>query len=168
LGGFLSLWPQGLFLGASFLLKITRWLKLNFINNWYVKSLFACIVCGLFLFMMITLENKRVEEAAKNTISEFEVEWYKQKDNFLLIGNYFFNVTNNTSINLKEVSVEATFYKNDGTVFHERKYLAKWDIGNKIQFDVSPHDYQKEKIKGTALREDGSPVILAGKWDLVP
>jgi len=147
-------------------------IKLNFLNNWYVKALFACIICGLILLVMITIINKNSEriaqETARNTISEFEVEWCKQKDNFLFIGNYFFNVTNNTSINLKEVSVEATFYKNDGTNFHEKKYLAKWNIGDKIQFDVVAHEYQKERIKGTALREDGSPVMLAGKWDLVP
>lgn len=121
--------------------------------------------------MMITIVNKNSEriaqETARNTISEFDAEWFA-KDTSYFFQKYNFNITNNTNINLKEVSVEATFYRDDGTAFDEKKYLAKWNIGDKIQFNVGAHNYQKERIKGTALREDGSPVILAGKWDLVP
>lgn len=141
-------------------------------NNWYVRSFFACMICGLVFLIVITIVDKNSErialEIAKNTVSDFEVEWYKQADGFIFNGNYYFNITNNTNINLKEISFETTFYRDDGTAFNEKKYLAKWNAGDKIQFDVVPHKYQKERIKGTALREDGSPCTLAGVWHLVP
>lgn len=141
------------------------------LNNWYVKSVFACLITGLILLVMITLVKNRVDsiaqETARNTVSEFEAEWGTPYESYFN-PKYFLNIRNNTDINLKEVSVEATFYQDNGKAFNEKKYLAKWDIGEKIQFPVWPHNYQKERIKGTALREDGSPVVFAVHWFLVP
>ena len=146
-------------------------IKLNFLNNWYVKALFACMICGVGLVLMIKIIDKNSEnialENAKNTISKFEVEWHKN-DGFLLPRNYDFNITNKSNIDLKEVSIKTTFYLDNGTTFDEKKYLAKWNIGDIIQFNVGPHNYQKERMKGTALREDGSPCTLDGVWSLVP
>ena len=144
---------------------------LGFLNNWYVKSVLACMCCGIGIFVMIEIGNKKTDsiakEVAKNTISEFEAEWFNRDDSSFFKKDRF-RIRNNTNLNLNDVSVEATFYRDDATSFTEKIYQAKWKSNDKIQFVVGAHEYQKETIKGTALLEDGSPVILTGKWFLVP
>lgn len=139
-------------------------------TNWYVSAVAACLIAGLILFPWPS-GNKKADsisqEVAKNTISEFEAEWFNRDDSSFFKKDRF-RIRNNTNLNLNDVSVEATFYRDDATSFTEKIYQAKWKSNDKIQFVVGAHEYQKETIKGTALLEDGSPVILTGKWFLVP
>ena len=143
---------------------------LGFLNNWYLKSFLVCMFCGLGIFAIIEIDNKKADsiaqEATKNTFSEFEAEWFNRDDSFFKKDR--FRIRNNTNQNLNDVSVEATFYRDDGAKVTEKIYQGKWKNNDKIQFTVGAHEYQKETIKGTALLEDGSPVILTGQWFLVP
>jgi hypothetical protein len=144
------------------------------LNDWYAKALIACcLTAGLILLLIYPWPsgNKKADsiaqETAKNTFSEFEAEWFNRDDSYFFKKDRF-RIRNNTNQNLNDVSVEATFYRDDATSFTEKIYQAKWKSNDKIQFVVGAHEYQKETIKGTALLEDGSPVILSGKWFLVP
>jgi lipopolysaccharide export LptBFGC system permease protein LptF len=139
------------------------------INNWYVSAIAACLITGLILFPWPSGNKKAdsvAQEATKNTFSEFEAEWFNRDDSFFKKDR--FRIRNNTNQNLNDVSVEATFYRDDGAKVTEKIYQGKWKNNDKIQFTVGAHEYQKETIKGTAMREDGSPVILTGQWFLVP
>lgn len=129
------------------------------------------MACGAALLLLIKINDKNAQnialEIAKNTISKFEVKWYKY-DGLIFPRNHDFVITNKSNINLKEVSIKITFYHDDGTTLDKNKYLAKWNNEDKIEFNVGPHNYQKEKMVGTALREDGSPCTLSSVWHLVP
>lgn len=144
------------------------------LNDWYAKAMIACVLtAGLISLLMFPwpllnkIVNSGTQETAKNTFSEFEAEWFNRDDSSFFKKDRF-RIRNNTNLNLNDVSVEATFYRDDATSFTEKIYQAKWKSNDKIQFVVGAHEYQKETIKGTALLEDGSPVILTGKWFLVP
>ena len=144
------------------------------LNDWYAKAMIACVLtAGLISLLMFPwhllnkIVNSGTQEVAINTISEFEAEWFNRDDSYFFKKDRF-RIKNNTDFNFKDVSVEGTFYRDDGTKVIENIYQGKWKSNDKIQFTVGAHEYQKETIKGTALLEDGSPVILTGKWFLVP
>jgi hypothetical protein len=139
------------------------------LNNWYVSAVAACLITGLILFPWPSGNKKEgsiAQETGKNTLSEFEAEWFNRDDSFFKKDR--FRIRNNTDFNFKDVSVEGTFYRDDGTKVIENIYQGKWKNNDKIQFTVGAHEYQKETIKGTALLENGSPVILTGQWFLIP
>lgn len=138
------------------------------LNDWYAKALIACcLTAGLILLLIYPWPsgNNRTDSIGQEF--QFEAEWGTPYESYFA-PKYYLNIRNNSEINLNDVSVEATFYRDDATSFKEKIYQARWKSNDKIQFTVGPHNYQKETIKGTALLDDGSSVTLTGKWFLVP
>jgi hypothetical protein len=112
---------------------------------------------------------KTSPESVESAVDKFNVGWRINLENDLgrqRDWTQIFTVISNDKVIFTEVKIKMSFYKDDGKIVNKDKYLVKWDTKENITFTVPQHNYQKEVMKITALREDGRPYIAEGTWSI--
>lgn len=131
------------------------------------------MVVGL-LFVVAVLRgcsNRKASSVsvAESAVNKFNVNWRINFENDLggpRDWTQIFTVISNDKVIFTELKIKMSFYKDDGKIVKQEKYLIKWDTKENITFTVPRHNYQKEVMEITALREDGRPYTSEGTWSI--